>query len=86
MFAVWTFFFGIFRFLKGNYKLTSVFVVGVVFGITVEVLQHYLPTGRNSEWLDLFADFTGTGIAVLILYILSKTVPQFSPNSHDNAI
>lgn len=78
MFGAWTFFFGIFRFLKENYKLFSVFIVGVLFGITIEVLQHFLPTGRSFELYDLLADFSGTAVAILVLYILSKTVPQFS--------
>lgn len=86
MFGAWTFFFGIVRFLKNNFKLLSVFAVGVIFGITIEILQHWLPTGRNFELYDLLADFTGTATAILILYILSKTVPQFSSNSHENAI
>ncbi|MDR9419145.1 VanZ family protein [Gracilimonas sp.] len=80
MFGAWTFFFGIVRFLKNNYKLLSVFIVAVIFGITIEILQHWLPTGRSFELYDLLADFAGTAVAILTLYILSKTVPQFSSN------
>lgn len=86
MFGAWTFFFGIVRFLKGNFKLMIVFTGGAAFGILIEVLQHYLPTGRNPEMLDLVADIAGTGAAVIVLYIISKTFTLFSPNPHENAI
>jgi len=86
MFGAWTFFFGIVRFLKGNFKLMIIFAGGTLFGIVIEVLQYLLPTGRSPEFLDLIADITGTAAAVLVLYILSKTVPQFSPSPHENAI
>lgn len=86
MFGAWTFFFGIVRFLKGNFKLMIIFMGGSAFGVLIEVLQHLLPTGRSPELLDLVADITGTAAAVIILYILSKTVTQFSPTPHDNAI
>ncbi|MFP8490238.1 VanZ family protein [Gracilimonas sp. Q87] len=86
MFGAWTFFFGIVRFLKGNFKLMTIFMGGSAFGVLIEVLQHLLPTGRSPELLDLVADITGTAAAVIILYILSKTVTQFSPTPHDNAI
>jgi len=86
MCGAWTFFFGIVRFLKGNFKLMIIFAGGTLFGILIEVLQYILPTGRSPEFLDLIADITGTAAAVLVLYILSKTVPQFSPSPHENAI
>lgn len=86
MFGAWTFFFGIVRFLKGNFKLMIIFAGGALFGIAIEVLQHVLPTGRSPELLDLVADIAGTAAAVLLLYVLSKTVPQFSPTPHENAI
>jgi VanZ family protein len=86
MFGAWTFFFGIVRFLKGNFKLMVIFAGGTLFGIAIEVLQHLLPTGRSPELLDLVADIAGTVAAVILLYILSKTVPQFSPTPHENAI
>lgn len=86
MFGTWTFFFGIVRFLKGNFKLMIIFAGGTLFGIAIEVLQHLLPTGRSPEFLDLVADIAGTAAAVILLYVLSKTVPQFSPDPHENAI
>ncbi|MDZ7808556.1 MAG: VanZ family protein [Gracilimonas sp.] len=86
MFGAWTFFFGIVRFLKGNFKLLIIFAGGAAFGILIEVLQHVLPTGRSPELLDLMADIAGTAAAVVVLYILSKTMTQFFPTPHENAI
>lgn len=77
MFGAWTFFFGLVRFLKGKFKLIPVFVVGTIFGLMVEVLQHILPTGRSPEFMDFIADISGTGLAIFVLFLLSKKVPEF---------
>ncbi|WP_428235313.1 VanZ family protein [Gracilimonas sp.] len=78
MFGAWTFFFGLVRFLKDKFKLLPVFVVGTLFGLIVEVLQYLLPTGRSPEFMDFIADLSGTGLAILVLYILAKKVPEFN--------
>lgn len=83
MFAAWTFFYGIVRFLKGKYALTLVFIVGSLFGLSIELLQHFLPTGRSPELMDFAADITGTGAAVLLLYIIAKKVPEFKKAASD---
>lgn len=77
MFAAWTFFYGLVRFLKDKFTLYPVFLVGSLFGLVIEVLQHLLPTGRSPEFLDFVADITGTGAAVMLLYILAQKVPAF---------
>lgn len=77
MFGAWTFFFGLVRFLKDKFSLIPVFLVGALFGLIVEVLQHLLPTGRSPELLDFLADIAGTGVAILALYVLAKKVPEF---------
>jgi VanZ family protein len=81
MFGAWTFFYGIVRFLKEKYSLLPVFLWGAFFGLLIEVLQHVLPTGRTPDFLDFIADITGTGLAVLILFILSKKVPEFKSHT-----
>lgn len=86
MFAAWTFFYGIVRFLKDKYALTLVFIVGSLFGLTIELLQHFLPTGRSPELLDFAADISGTAAAVLLLYIISKKVPEFKNDPHQDVI
>ncbi len=77
MFGAWTFFFGLVRFLKGKFKLIPVFIVGTLFGLVVEILQHVLPTGRSPEFMDVIADVSGTTLAIFILFLLSKKVPEF---------
>lgn len=81
MFGAWTFFYGIIRFLKDKFTLYPVFLVGGAFGLTVEFLQYLLPTGRSPEFMDLVADISGTGMAILILLILAKKVPEFNPDT-----
>jgi glycopeptide antibiotics resistance protein len=77
MFGAWTFFFGLVRFLKEKLKLVPVFIVGALFGLIVEVLQYLLPTGRSPEFMDFIADISGTGLAIFVLFILAKKVPEF---------
>ncbi|MFD2531855.1 VanZ family protein [Gracilimonas halophila] len=77
MFAAWTFFYGLVRFLKDKFTLFPVFLVGSLFGLVIEVLQHLLPTGRSPELLDFAADITGTAAAVLLLYVLAQKVSAF---------
>jgi|AntRauTorcE11897_2_1112592.scaffolds.fasta_scaffold00142_17 CDP-diglyceride synthetase len=81
MFGAWTFFYGLVRFLKDKFTLFPVFLVGCIFGLFIEILQHVLPVDRSPELLDLAADISGTGAAVLLLYILSKKVSQFNPET-----
>ncbi|MDR9415888.1 MAG: VanZ family protein [Gracilimonas sp.] len=80
MFGTWTFFYGLVRLLKHDFKPFPVFLVGAFFGLIVEILQHILPTGRSLEFMDFIADLGGTGIAVLILYILSQRMSNLDPN------
>ena len=81
MFGAWSFFYGIVRFLKKKYSLIPVFLVGSFFGLLIEVLQYALPTGRTPELMDFIADISGTGLALLLLYILSKKVPEFKSDT-----
>lgn len=78
MFGTWTFFYGLVRFLKGNLSLIPVLVWGALFGLTIELLQHFLPIDRSPEVLDFVADLSGTGAAVLLLYVLAKNVSEFN--------
>lgn len=81
MFGAWAFFYGIIRFLKDKFTLYPVFLVGGAFGLTIEFLQYLLPTGRSPELMDLIADISGTGMAILFLFILTKKVPEFNPDT-----
>ncbi len=77
MFCAWTFFFGLVRFLNNKFNLLPVFLIGSLFGMTIEVLQYALPIERSPELLDLIADISGTGAAILILYVLSRKAALF---------
>jgi|SRR5690554_5497055 len=76
MFGIWTFFYGIIRFLNGRYALWPVFLWGVFFGVLIEALQMVLPTNRNAEFLDLVADISGSAFAILLLFIILKNVSE----------
>ena len=81
MFGFWSFFYGVIRFLKGKYSFTPILLVGGFFGILIEILQHFLPTGRSPELMDVIADLSGVALALLFLYVLSKKIPEFSRSS-----
>lgn len=81
MFAAWTFFYGLVRMLKGNPALFSVLITGAFFGLSIELLQYFLPFERSPETLDFAADLGGVLIAILALYILSKKVPALMTSS-----
>ncbi len=84
MFGSWTFFYGIVRFFKGKLRLFPVLALGTLFGLLVEILQHYLPTNRSFELMDFTADIAGTLAAVAFLYILSQKIPWFKNNRTDS--
>lgn len=77
MFGAWSFFYGLVRFLKERFSLLPVLLMGSFFGLLIEILQHLLPTGRTPELMDFVADLTGTVLAVAVLYIIAKKVPDF---------
>jgi|AntRauTorcE11898_2_1112593.scaffolds.fasta_scaffold21892_3 VanZ family protein len=81
MFGAWTLFYGLVRFLKKKYKLFPVFLVGAFFGLLIEILQYLLPTQRTPEVMDFLADITGTGFALIVLYVLSKKVSEFKADT-----
>lgn len=81
MFGTWTFFYGLVRFLTGKFTLLPVFIWGGLFGLAIELMQHLLPIDRSPELLDFVADISGTGAAIVLLYVLAKSVPEFKVNA-----
>lgn len=81
MFMSWTLFFGLVRFLKGNQSLFTIFITGTFFGLSIEVLQYLLPTGRHPEVMDFAADLSGTLLAIVILYFLANKITGLNPSS-----
>ncbi len=58
---------------NGNISLVTavkVFIVAVIFGGLIEILQLYIFTWRSGEWNDLFADSVGAGMATFSTLLL----------------
>lgn len=75
MFFCWTMAFGLLSFSKkgpGNTKIIAIFFIGSLFGISIEILQHYMPFGRTADLYDAIADISGSLTAAIILQILKK--------------
>lgn len=72
LFYFWTLSYGFFRFARkpGRTRILLIFLAGSVFGIALELLQGFLPFGRNPNFLDAVADvagsFTASGTLVWI--------------------
>lgn len=72
MFGSWTFFLGLLLLVSGQRPLPlfAVFLAGSFFGISIEILQGVLPSDRNMDLYDVFADLAGSLMAILALRIL----------------
>ena len=55
------------NFVFGRILITAVFAV--IFGGSIELLQHYVFTWRDGDWGDLFADTVGIGMATFSIII-----------------
>lgn len=69
MFFVWTYLFGIVTAIWKEDKPSyiKVFILGLFFGLLIEVLQYVLPTNRHPELYDLIADSIGSALAIILL-------------------
>lgn len=74
MFGIWTFLFGMVRFVKKGYPpdLFTVFILGSAYGLLIELLQYTVPTHRSPELLDFLADMMGSASAILVLYLIFR--------------
>lgn len=79
MFGSWTFFLGLLLLVSGQRPLPlfAVFLAGSFFGISIEILQGVLPSDRNMDLYDVFADLTGSLLAILALKILLHRLYSF---------
>jgi VanZ family protein len=62
---------------NGNINLANavkVFIVAVIFGGLIEILQLYIFTWRSGEWNDLFADSVGAGMATFSTLLLATAL------------
>jgi VanZ family protein len=57
-------------FAKINYLLFS-FIICLILGGLIEILQHYLPIQRFGDWFDFYFDIAGV-ISGIILFIMLK--------------
>ena len=49
-----------------------VFLMAVVFGIIIELCQQFFTTDRSADITDVAANTTGSALAILVLWLLSK--------------
>lgn len=85
MFGSWTFFLGLLLLVSGQRPLPlfSIFLAGSFFGISVEVLQGVLPSDRNMDLYDVFADLAGCVLSILLLKILLQRLNSVQDTAHN---
>ncbi len=80
VFGGWTYLFGLVRF---SYTRTPTsfwsidLLAGIGFGLSIELLQHFLPINRSADFYDFLADLLGILIAI---YFLKQTHQQLEDN------
>ena len=77
IFFGWTSLFGVLRIAQSGKKarLISILFSAVLFGLMIELLQHWMPFQRNAEALDMVANVAGSLTALLPIHMLKKKVP-----------
>lgn len=59
--------------ILAGFRMSYVFVAGVLFGGLIEALQYALPINRTADWIDLAADGLGTLVGVGLAWAVQKT-------------
>lgn len=54
-----------------KYFMIAAFIISSIYGLLDEIHQSFVP-GRNSEFLDWFADSVGAAVGVIIISYLTK--------------
>lgn len=69
LFGFWTYLIGLYRYFSTDKtdKLFTIFLLGVSFGVAIELLQYVLPVGRQADLFDIAFDSLGCLTAVLAL-------------------
>lgn len=69
IFGSWTYLLGLYQLIyhPGKYSMFTIFIIGVSFGVAVEVLQFALPINRSAELFDIAFDSLGSFLAILFL-------------------
>ena len=55
-----------------SYKNRITFLITMIIGGTIEILQHYLPINRFGDWFDFFFDIGGIIIAIILYPMLKQ--------------
>lgn len=53
-------------------RIGSIWIVTVLFGGLIEVLQYEFTRGRHGDWLDFIANTVGAAIAVLLWFLIQS--------------
>ena len=56
---------------KINYIVFS-FIICVLLGGVIEILQHYLPIRRFGDWFDFYFDIAGIILGIIIFFMLKR--------------
>jgi VanZ family protein len=77
MFFCWTFAYGLFSFAKKGPEKTrilTIFFIGSLFGVTIEIAQEFMPYGRSGNINDAIADILGSMSAAILLKFIKTQV------------
>ena len=70
--VLWYKFFKLANTGSGKKQRLLVFVLAVVYGIFIELCQQFFTKDRSADITDVAANTTGSALAVLVLWLLSK--------------
>lgn len=72
MFGSWTFLLGAYLYVSNSYTLNlfTIFSIGVIFGVMVELLQFLMPFQRSADLFDIAFDSLGALLGVIALKAL----------------
>ena len=70
--------FGVWGFLWGTISRqpVRVFIIGVLYGLGIEIYQLVMPINRSFEWLDLGADSLGVACGLIVSVLLMRVVSK----------
>lgn len=68
LFAGFTFLW-LFRYPK---QQTRIIILGISYGVFIEIYQKYTPLNRSFDWWDILADSVGVLVGVLTVYLFRK--------------
>ncbi|MVM39196.1 VanZ family protein [Spirosoma sp. HMF3257] len=64
--------------ILAGFRISYVFVVAILFGGLIELLQYTLPINRSGDWIDLAADSLGAFLGVILGWVVQKTYKPFN--------